>query len=98
MVNQGSYVGSIGVVVSQNSSYDVSHRGGVFNVSYDTGGRERSHYGQSLDLIEPTKPPKNDARTLRSKIQKRIDAYKSVENPTPAVRAVIEELEEVMSL
>jgi len=55
-------------------------------------------YTNQLVLIEPAKPPKNDARSLRGKIAKRIEAYKAIENPTVAVKAVIEELEGVLSL
>jgi len=50
-------------------------------------------------IIEGT-PADNrkDRRNLRAKLTKSLDAYKSIENPTVAVRSIIEELEGALSL
>ncbi len=93
----GSNFGRTGVVVRRDADYDIIYRGGAFVLQYDGIQGTRTVYGDSLGRETP-KSTKDDARTLRAKIQKRIDAYKSVENPTTAVKAVIEELEGVLAL
>jgi len=97
-MTDGGAMGREGVVVRPNDNYNAFERGGVSTVQLDGNDYTNNYYNDAMELVKPAKPKRGDARTLRAKIQKRIDAYKSVENPTVAVKAVIEELEGVLAL
>lgn len=53
--------------------------------------------------LTPMNPPtmadsRRDRRNLRAKLQARLETYRAVEKPTPAVQVIVEELEGALSL
>ncbi len=91
-----SPVGS--VVIIYRESPDSRGRVNYYGPNPTTG--ELSSYWALPSALAPLVPvtPRNDARSIRAKLNRSLDNYRSIENPTVAVRSIIEELEGALSL